>query len=217
MHNPNNTRRQILLASILAIVQLTSGCASRKEGDEGWFRGRTYNVDVSAIYVSQDGKQLVVITPDYHYIFDAPPELIKSTAEPLHRYIFANFRNFIVRTNGDISGDYGLVLEKRKTPEQQIRTAIAIGYKEVRNQSRLVLSGTVNGKRYVASNIEPALPAVSLNETYKIQIEEDKSTGGKVADILLSPIYIAAGGVLIMGAVVLTPLVFTIQCMRGCK
>ena len=218
MRNQNNTLRQIFLVSILVLFQPTSGCAfSKQPGDSGWFRGKSYNVKVSAIYVSRDERSLVVITPDYHYIFDAPEALIKSTAEPLHQYVFGNFRNFLVRTNGNISGDYALVLEKRKTPPQQFKAAMAIGYRQATNQSLFVLSGTLKGKRYAASNIESALPAVSLNQTYNIRVEEDKSTSGKVADILLSPVYVAAGGVLIIGSVVLTPLAFIVQCMIGCK
>ena len=59
---------------------------------------------VSSVLISADEKELVVMTPQFHYIFDVPTPLVQSIKGQLHPFIQASFSQFHVDINGKTSG-----------------------------------------------------------------------------------------------------------------
>ncbi|RWA52243.1 hypothetical protein AU476_18815 [Cupriavidus sp. UYMSc13B] len=67
-----------------------------------------------------DGKKLAVPGPTYHYIFGAPEGLAQLLDSPLHQKLSAHFDVFNVKANGDVEGQFALILDQ---PSQEDRLA----------------------------------------------------------------------------------------------
>lgn len=205
-------RRQLLIAGVAGLASSLSGCVTPK-----LFEPRVYREKVSSVLVSEDNQKLVIFTKDFHYIFDLPAELATVLKGSLHRHVKANIFQFQLDANGHITGNYRLLLSETASEEEK-QTAYAIGFSRKNAQ----MDGTLSGMRYDANGVQP--PAtLQLNQEYEVAIREERSAGNKAGRALLTPVTVAADGVLVLAAVPLSILLFTvilIACStseHGCK
>jgi hypothetical protein len=208
----DSTRRLVIASYVVGLSGLLGGCVTR-----ALFGDKKYNESVSAVLISQDGKHLVVVTPEYHYIFDAPSVILLTVNSPLHRFISADLYGFRVQNTGQITGRFMLDVNK-DAPDETQNEAIGIGYK--RYGTRINYVGHIRGMRYRASNIQSGLSSKKLNQTYNIEISEEQSQGEKALKVPLSPITVAVDGAYLIGVVYLMPvfmLAWMAQCAKGCK
>jgi hypothetical protein len=76
------------------------------------FEKKLYSEIISSILISVDGKNIVVLGKDFHYIFDAPSDLVKILSSPLHKKVEGNLYGFSV--NGDNIIKWQLALQTKK-------------------------------------------------------------------------------------------------------
>ena len=197
----NTTRRALILLGGAAAIPMSMGCitaAVMSGGDR-----ETYSESVDSVLLSADGKTLAVIGKEHHYLFDAPDILRLLLQSELRDVVQANFRTFMVDAKQHISGTYFLQLGKDATQKQKEK-ALAAGFK-ASPSGMLSYNGSLSGTRYAANGIQATTASQKLRKTYTITISAEKSAGSKAAStagkLLLTPITLAADGVLILVAV----------------
>ncbi|MCG2575911.1 hypothetical protein LZ012_02755 [Dechloromonas sp. XY25] len=207
----NTLRRALILLGGAAAIPMSMGCitaAVMSGGDR-----ETYTETVDSVLVSADGKTLAVLGKDYHYLFEAPPAIKLLLESDLREVVDASFHTFMVDANQHISGGYFLRLGKNASPEQKDK-ALAAGFKPQPSGGTLTYNGTLSGTRYAANGIQATAASQKLRKTYTITISAEKSAGSKAAStagkLLLTPITLAADGVLILLAAPLL-LIFVIS------
>ncbi|MDR0243065.1 MAG: 5-formyltetrahydrofolate cyclo-ligase [Burkholderia sp.] len=167
-----------------------------------------YRETLSAFLISADGKKLVVIGKQYHYIFDVPPALAVNLTAPYRPKLYTDFYDF--ETHGDsISGHYVLRLSREDAPPGSAlrERALADGFKDKRFE--LTESGTISGKRYQPNDVTPSSIPQAFNHEYDVKVIERPSVLGKGAKLALSPITFAADGALMLLGVALAPIALT--------
>lgn len=197
----NTTRRALILLGGAAAIPMSMGCitaAVMSGGDR-----ETYTESVDSVLLSADGKTLAVIGKEYHYLFDAPDILKLLLQSELRNAVEASFHTFSVDANQRISGGYFLRLGKNAAQDQKDR-AVAAGFKLLPS-GELSYNGSLSGTRYAANGVQATAASQKLRKTYTISISAEKSAGAKAATtagkLLLTPITLAADGVLIIAAI----------------
>lgn len=206
------TRRQLLIAGAAGMATSLSGCFTQR-----LFEPKIYREKISSVLVSEDNKNLVIFTEQYHYIFDLPPELATVLKGELHSHVKASLFQFQVDAERHITGKYELLLPP-DSPEHIKQVAIAAGF----DSSGISMNGELSGMRYDANGVHP--PAnLQLNQEYEVTISAEQTSGEKAAKALLTPITVTADGVVVLVTVPLGIIMFTtllIVCgmtPHGCK
>lgn len=200
-------RRGFLFNSLAVLASAgVPGCITPR-----LFEPRGYTEEVSSVLISKDEKYLVVITNSYHYIFDAPPILVKAITGSFHKALTAEISYFYVHTFGKTTGSVDLNL--RGATDESIQSALNAGFSKTSDgaTTRVVLKGT----RYEAAGVRPT-EQYKLNKMYRVGVLAEQSSSEKVAKSLLTPITVAADGVLILFGVPLAILGLTIFCDKNC-
>ncbi|WP_321806947.1 hypothetical protein [Burkholderia sp. BCC1993] len=196
------TRRRLLAAGLAAASLPLSGCFTPK-----LYKDSNYHEQVSGFLITEDGKKLVVLGTDYHYIFDLPaslrPVLLSGYRKSLHT-AFIGFH----ASGSSVTGRYRILLPKEASADDQT-AATADGF--TAGQTGLVLEGDIGGKRYstdgfVARDKVNDNTAQAFNQRYIVYITESPSALGMGLRILATPVTVAADGVLVLGGIVLVPI-----------
>ncbi|HGO6078873.1 5-formyltetrahydrofolate cyclo-ligase [Burkholderia cenocepacia] len=207
---PSMKRRTFLALPAVAASGMLAGCSSADLGPvtHRLMKDPEYRETLSAFLISADGKKLVVIGKQYHYIFDVPPALAVNLTAPYRPKLYTDFDDF--ETHGDtISGRYVLRLAREDAPPgSELRErALADGFKDQRHQ--LTDSGTISGKRYQPNDVTPSSLPQAFNHEYDVKVIERPSVLGKGAKLALSPITMAADGALGLLGLALFPIALT--------
>ncbi|MCW5151983.1 5-formyltetrahydrofolate cyclo-ligase [Burkholderia cenocepacia] len=207
---PSMKRRTFLALPAVAASGMLAGCSSADLGPvtHRLMKDPEYRETLSAFLISADGKKLVVIGKQYHYIFDVPPALAVNLTAPYRPKLYTDFDDF--ETHGDtISGRYVLRLAREDAPPgSELRErALADGFKDQRHQ--LTESGTISGKRYQPNDVTPSSVPQAFNHEYDVKVIERPSVLGKGAKLALSPITMAADGALGLLGLALFPIALT--------
>jgi len=195
-------QRRAFTASCAAIgISALSGCITSKMHEDGH-----YYETVSAILITDDKTKIAVLGEKYHYIFDAPPLLIHALSADFGKNLSAVFDAFTLGNGNSISGNFHLYLSSANA--QTTAQAAALGFKITNNTT---LDIKIDGERFVADKPLPMNQAYKLNRAYSVKIVEPDSAVTKAAKIAVTPITAAADGVLILGAVILSPIWITMM------
>ncbi len=188
--------RQEFLKGALSSLTLVSvsGCFTPM-----LYEPRTYDETALSFLVTEDGSRLVVLGEKYHYIFDdISPSLKEILLGPLHlrTVVVAVLANFYVNSDNVVTGDYVLSLSDQASDEQRKR-AMSAGFVP----PDLTLPGHLKGVRYSAEGFPfSAAQTQGFAHRYDARVREERS---KAAKILLTPVTVAADGVLILGGLFL--------------
>ena len=176
------------------------------------FKDGEYRETIDRFLVTEDGKKLVVLGKQYHYILDMPAHLEAVLAAPYRKWVTASLYGFVAK--GDkINGEFDLHIRdarKRMTADDYQR-ALADGFTE--RAAKLVLLGSVSGTRYTTDGFKLDQNSSTFNEPYEISVTDAITPVGKAARLLVTPVTLAADGALVIGAVVLSPLIVPILMM----
>lgn len=192
--------RALTMLVMLLGSALLSGCV----GGQSWASksaGANYREQVSSVLVSKDGKTLVVVGKNHHYIFDAPPAIVRTLTSDYQKYVSAAFGEFLVNDSQRIEGRYALHI-RDDAPDQAKMSAWTSGF--FRDpQGRVRAEGILSGKRYSAGNVKVEANARALNKEYFIDVRAPGSNPAGLAESApLTPI-VAAGALLLLYGVVL--------------
>lgn len=202
-------RRQLLTTSVCGIASTLSGCfTSRLHQDP------TYLETVEGIFISNDKKTVAVIGKKYHYIFDAPPQLLAALSPSLHPAIaHAGFDSFKVDSQNKIKGTLNLYTsENMSTEEVSLATQAGFGPDRGKRWSARL---PMKGARYVGQDIG-STNIQRLNKNYTLTITEEPSLARSALNIAATPITVAADGAAALGVVALSPLWLPIVASGPC-
>ena len=193
-----------LMISVLLISIGTAGCMTyelRKMAKND----RSYSEEVTSVLMSEDGENIVFIGDDYHYIFDAPLELINSLSSSFRKSLFAKFKDFRVDIQSQVIGTVTIYLDESASQEDK-NEAIKIGYEKRPDGPALEL--TIFGKRYNSGDVTIDNEGYRLNYTYQVKVLEERGSLEKAALTAATPITVLADGALWLVGV---PLVILLQ------
>ena len=181
--------------SSLALLSL-HGCFTPKLYEK---HETEYEETALSFLVTEDGSKVVVLGKSYHYIFnDITPSLKQILTSPLRKVVAADLSNFYVRRDNVVTGDYTVSLVAEASDEDR-RSAVDAGFVT----PGLTLSGHLEGRRYSAENFPPPAKTQEFTRPYVVTIREQESSSRLAGKILLTPIAVAADGVLILGGLAL--------------
>ncbi len=172
-----------------------------------YYKDKPYLEEISSILVSADRKNIIVVSHKYHYIFDAPSIIIDTLDSTHASKVTVQFSKFHVDIENTVVGS--VTLDLTNATESDIISAIDSGF---RVERWLVAPTLVDlkGVRYAANENIADTQSYKLTEKHVIQVVESLSPIGKTIRTALTPIALAADGVLVMGGVVLLPVFFTV-------
>jgi hypothetical protein len=185
----NQKKRAMLFwCAALPALPLLKGCFTQRMWEE-----ESYRENISTVLISKDEKNLIVVTRQFHYIFDAPTTIVTSLKSSFHHLLSAGFSNFYVDASGKTTGLVELTLRNAKEPE--IQAALNAGFTRAASQwgPQAQVKVALQGIRYVAANVQ-APQSYKLNEIYTVNITEQQSINQKVGHALATPITLAADG-----------------------
>lgn len=189
-----------MMAMLLASALLT-GCATPQLWDSKP-RFDTYRERISSVLVSQDGKTLVILGSDYHYIFEAPPAIVRTLTRDYQRYVEAGFGTFSVDESQRITGPYALHI-RDDAPDSAKSSAKRAGFSEDA-LGTLRSDGVLTGTRYSAGNVRPEATARALNKEYYVNVRAPRPLNADLPrKLLLTPVAVLADGVIVIGTVAL--------------
>jgi len=207
------TRRQFVatiapLGALCAagFVSLGTGCASDPP-----IRIQRYAETVSSLLLSRDGKHLVFIGNEYHYVFDVPPQLVQTLLSELHRKVNGHISSLHVDKQSSITGQYHLTLPSELS-EQERSEAASLGF-VADADGQLMQAGPILGKRYIQGTLRDGRQLEPLNKTYTVEITADQSPGDVVAGEVATPLTVGSDGVLLIYFIALAPLLIPLAIM----
>lgn len=163
--------------------------------------GQRYNERIASVLISGDGRYLVALSPEFHYVFEAPPVLVKSIRGSFHPFVSAMPAVFRVRRDGTTEGDLYLTVSSEAAPSL-VELALAAGYQPLRDErgrAGAITRIKLKGKRYAVPEAELGKEAsYSLNRIYDVPVEVDGSAGEVIAAAVATPVSRAAGGMLML-------------------
>lgn len=174
-----------------------------------------YTEEVSSFLVTEDGRRMVIIGNDYHYVFKIDNNLHKILMSKNRKFVRPNFWGFKVDVDNRITGNYRLFVK----PETRERAEwfVAAGFSELANrkgnESELHFTGGIKGIRYRAIEEIPA--KYKFNKTYEINITEEDGGMETVTKKLFSPVTATADGVLVIGGFALFVSFYMLMAFTG--
>jgi hypothetical protein len=217
---PNLTRRRLFAIPLLLSISMISGCIQTSS----LFANHTYKEHISSILISADKKYFVILTPNWHYVFDAPPGIVESLTAPFHKDISADFSTLVIDEYGNAYIYYTLIIPELKIQSNKNKL-IEIGYKEKlvgkkvdmyaykAKYGDLYLTGKMRGTRYSSNHFVIPAEMILLNRAYEIEVSYPQSTLEKVEKLPLTPITLAADGVILIGMVPLALVWLTVASL----
>jgi hypothetical protein len=204
-------------ALALAAAAALAGCASHPATPAAAPQAyeQHYKETISSVLLSDDGKRLAAIGANHHYIFDAPPVLVRALHSDIHAQLQATFSTFHVDRRGVVSGDWTLALARDAGPPAR-QEALAIGLVQA-SDGRLVVSGQLEGKRFTGWTYRLGREQDRLNRPYEIDVTTEASRADVAADDAATPIRLAADGVQLVYWAPLAPIVLPILFLGSAK
>jgi hypothetical protein len=197
-------KKLLLLSVTLCFALLTqTGCVTSSLYKDSVEAHRDFIEEVNSFLITADGKQLIVVGKQYHYIFAADDETLKfilTWAEK--KRVKASFENFVINSNQAVSGMYTLAVDTGQSlTAESNQLLVSKGFVNNTVQKTLVYHGALHGVRYLADKF--VLPAtMQLNQKYSITMREDYPSASSVLGrILLTPLAMAADGLLLVGGI----------------
>lgn len=212
-------RRRAALILVAATALALAGCASAPADKHAPAAAAAaphhYTETISSVLVSEDEKRLAVIGNGHHYIFDAPPVLVRALRSPVHPQLSATFAGFHLDRNGVVSGDWLLTLAPDASPAAR-EQAKAVGLVAAADGA-MFASGILKGKRYTGWTYKLRGDQDRLNKPHEVEISTDLSTADVVVDDAATPIRVAADGVQLIYWAPLAPVIVPILFLTHAK
>lgn len=124
----------------------------------------------------------------------------------------ASFQSFRVTPDQQIQGT--LVLQtKRDASPAQVELARQAGFEN--RHGRWVVVAPMHGERFAPRPGAP-LPLQKLSQAYRVQVTEASSGAMRALKAAATPVTVAADGVLVIGAVVLSPIWLPLLLLNVC-
>lgn len=193
-------KKKLILLVTLSFLILSGGCTnftSELYRDGSLSKVKTYTEEISTFLITQDGKQLIVVGKEHHYIFEANDTLKFILTWPEKKRVKAEFGNgFSINPDQIVTGSYTLTVDAERNLTQEAGDLlISKGFQYNTTKKTLSYTDKLQGKRYLADKFK--LPsAMQLNQKYTIPMYESYLPATNVVKrILLTPLAVVGDGV----------------------
>jgi hypothetical protein len=206
----NPDRRSLLAWSLAPLAASLGACADSSSGSSqprglNSSRKHLYTEQVANLLISQDKTHLVVLGERYHYVFEAPNDLVRLNEFPLKPRITAKITHFYVAPDDATQGNYSLQLPADLSAAEA-QLAQDFGFSS-QSDGSWALDNQLKGKRYVVGNtFRAARSQTKLNHAYTVTVEAEESLGQQAVDGMVTPVTIASEGVFLIYFVALAPI-----------
>ncbi len=193
----------VTLLMAFCFLVFAGACFTPALYDKPALESKHFVEKISSFLITQDGKNLIVAGNQYHYIFTPNDTLKFILAWPERKRVKATFDSFTINNDQSVLGSYQLRIDNADNlPKETVALLTAKGFTSSASLPLfLTYYGHIQGTRYLADNFKmPA--AMQFSQTYAINmIEYQPSTTEAIKRILLTPLAVAADGLLILGGV----------------
>lgn len=192
------------LTSLLLIISslLLNSCVSKYVKKDR----KSYSETFYSYYVSEYGNDLVFIGEKYHYVFNRASEIAEIAKPEWKDKLLIDEINLSTNKDNEVKGDIKLMVSKsiETLKDKEIARLIKYGFIfEVGKNGIMVLKKkiTLNGIRY-----EPEVKVDRDNKdhftrSHTSKIKYELNSGEKVKKALITPIAVAADGIIIVAGV----------------
>lgn len=165
-----------------------------------------YKESFDRFLASNDGRFVVFLGKKYHYIFTDNYGVIKELLA-LDRdnviLIDPKITNLKLDNQNNVYGYIGLKTFDLNLTQQQVYLLQSLGFKNS-SEGDLVMELEISGKRYLGSESVNAY-FVALEDKYEIEIHQNRTFSKDIEDAALTPLAIAADGVLLFKDILMAP------------
>ncbi|MDE2421002.1 MAG: hypothetical protein KGO49_07475 [Gammaproteobacteria bacterium] len=153
---------------------------------------------IVSVLISTDTNKahLVVVTTDWHYIFDTPSRVVEALKAP-HHSVAIELKYLHIRNSGVVLLNYSLMMPPFTGEDNNKQ--VPDGYIVDKESGNFIWNGFMEGKRYAPSNILIPSELAFVNKLDEIHVSSEQSNTEKAVKLPLTPITIAADGVVLIG------------------
>jgi len=186
---------------LVAVLLLLASCGITKSLWNG-----NYNETFRQFLVSQDGKYVVFLGKNYHYIFTDNSSVIRELLLWSNRNcLFINVEKTFLRLDlkNNVTGHVVIESFFNRLPHDDYEFLRSLGF---RSEGGKALSMKINlaGKRYLPrDDLGQYLP--ELDRTYIVPIHYSSTFWSNVGKVALTPITVAADATILIGKIILHP------------
>jgi len=163
----------------------------------------TYEEAIQSFLITKDGGTLVIIGKADHYVFTLDDRLKALLLWEGRQKLYPRFEGFVVEPDQHISGRYTLRAKHEDLAESEREFLLKNGFRYTSNSmENLELTAAISGKRYSAG--DKRIPdSVAFRAPWGLYIEERDSELTVAVKKTLTPVAIAADGVIFLGTLIL--------------
>lgn len=179
----------MLLTSVLAL--LSSGCSYYQSEIN---KDSEYREVISAILITEDHAKIVVVTPEFHYVFDSPQNLYDVLTTSFRKRIVADrISGFRVNRPGEVRGFILLsFMPNNASEEAEALEAGMIKSWFVSKKTEYLYNKEIRGKRYDATGFKVPAEMQKLNKPHVVVIRQEVTDSEKRVRLLKTPLTIAS-------------------------
>ncbi len=188
---------------LIAALLLSSSCVTK-----ALWGNKSYDEEVRQFYVGADGRYVVLVAPEYHYIFTDNSGALRQILSLKQQGILTLSRKTFLKLdkNNNLEGDIIFEGPFDLLPQEDMIKLQLSGFLPDKNNN-ITIKLTLSGRRYSARYLNQN-PSTNLNDSYKIKVYYQDEIGfaegvGKAA---ITPIAVTLDAALLIGKVVIYPL-----------
>ena len=188
--------------SLLFILLLNSSCITKFIWGD-----KSYNERIEQFYIGADGRYVVLIGTNYHYILSDNSLMLKEIFSLKQQGVLTiDLRKTHLKldSNNDIEGDFVMHGPFSLLPEEDVAKLRFLGFVPDRNDE-ISIKIKLKGRRYVARYLGEVLTKFNTNHVIQIYYSDRSLTKG-VGKAAITPIAVTLDAVLLIGRVVIYPL-----------
>ncbi len=195
--------KRITTALLISSLFLLSSCITK-----ALWGSKSYDEEIKQFYVGVDGRYVVLVAPEYHYIFTDNSGSLRQILSLKQKGILTpSSKTFLeVDNNNNLKGDIILEGPFDLLPQEDMIKLQLLGFLPDGNNN-IKIKMSLTGRRYSARYINQA-PSAELNNSYTIKVYYQDEIGfvegvGKAA---ITPVAVTLDAALFIGKVAIYPL-----------
>ncbi|OFW80941.1 MAG: hypothetical protein A2887_06625 [Alphaproteobacteria bacterium RIFCSPLOWO2_01_FULL_40_26] len=185
----------------LLLVSFITSCVTK-----ALWRGTGYDEEIKQFFVGSDGRYIVFVARDYHYVFTDNSKLLQQILSLKQSGVLSlNTKETYLnlKSNNDVKGHLVLEGEFDLLPREDMIKLQSMGFNPDR-EYRIVIKIPLIGRRYAARYLgQGSIPNENI---YKIRIYySDPSLIKGVGKAAVTPVAVTLDAVILIGKVVILP------------
>ena len=193
--------RKFIQIFLVSLLLLQTGCLTKMLWDD------SYEETFKYFLISENGKYVVMIGRNYHYVLDDELGVIQELLNWDDRNLIKiniDKTHFVVDKNNSVKGYVMIDTVYNNINTQQEAFLLSLGFKQD-DLKYMSFKIKLKGARYVPRTDNFEKIAKHLSRTYIIPVHNQQSFGKRVGEAALTPVTIVADSILLFGKVLLMP------------